>query len=178
MHDLQGLVDFTPIGSGEVYNNSRTKHYTDGTTNTIVSRTAIFKDKSILTEHMEFEDLRKDSELKSIRSGFEERAAQVWDILERCSLRSYEFTDLADGETEPDFLVKLSSCGMSLEEYDICKSYFNRNEAKEVPADRRNTGIRCSGCNRTLGLLHVSCCRSEVRPYFFYPQELLSLRYD
>lgn len=53
MHGLEELADFTPLQKGEVYRNSKTKVFTDGTTNTIVSRNAIFKDKDIHSEYLE-----------------------------------------------------------------------------------------------------------------------------
>lgn len=53
MHGLEELADFNPVSKGEVYRNSKTKIFTDGTTNTICSRTAIFKDKDIHSEYME-----------------------------------------------------------------------------------------------------------------------------
>ena len=65
MNHLQELVDYTPKTSGEVYRNSKTKIYTDGTTNTIVSRASIFKDKYILTENTENKDEQKQDNIKS-----------------------------------------------------------------------------------------------------------------
>ncbi len=53
MHGLEELADFTPLQKGEVYRNSKTKIFTDGTTNTICSRNAIFKDKDIHSEYLE-----------------------------------------------------------------------------------------------------------------------------
>lgn len=53
MHGLEELADFRPVKKGEVYRNSKTKVFTDGTTNTIVSRNAIFKDKDIHSEYLE-----------------------------------------------------------------------------------------------------------------------------
>ena len=53
MHGFEGLADFNPVTKGEVYRNSKTKIYTDGTTNSIVSRNFIFKDKDIHSEYLE-----------------------------------------------------------------------------------------------------------------------------
>ena len=39
MQGLEELADFNPVLKGEVYRNSKTKIFTDGTTNTICSRT-------------------------------------------------------------------------------------------------------------------------------------------
>lgn len=55
MHGLEELADFTPLHKGEVYRNSKTKIYTDGTTNTIISRNFIFKDKDIHSEYLEYQ---------------------------------------------------------------------------------------------------------------------------
>ncbi|MCR5599123.1 MAG: hypothetical protein K6G33_00050 [Ruminococcus sp.] len=132
MQDLFNLVDFTPLQSGEVYKNSKTKLYTDGTTNTIVCRSSIFKDKYILTENQENEDVRKDKQIKADRKAFADKVDKVYTILERCGLMSYEFMNLTACDKDDDFLIKLNEIGMSIHEYDYCYNYFK----KKVPQEK------------------------------------------
>ena len=47
MHEI---FNYKPKKGGEVYRNRKTKVFTDGTTNSIISRSNIFKDKDIHTE--------------------------------------------------------------------------------------------------------------------------------
>ena len=80
----QEVYNYNPLTSGEVYRNSKTKLFTDGTTNTIVSRSCIFKDKDILSEYMENEDQRKMFDLKMKRETHSEQIKQIYNILEMC----------------------------------------------------------------------------------------------
>ena len=68
MHGLEDLADFTPLLKGEVYRNSKTKVFTDGTTNTICSRKPIFKDSDIHSEYLENQLYYAPIEIKKKKS--------------------------------------------------------------------------------------------------------------
>ena len=132
MNHLQELVDYTPKTSGEVYRNSKTKIYTDGTTNTIVSRASIFKDKYILTENTENKDEQKQDNIKLMREAYEDKIDKVYTILERCGIMSTDFWELTAYENDDDFLCRLTNIGMSIHEYDYCHNYFK----KKIPQEK------------------------------------------
>lgn len=136
MHGLNDLVNYSPLKSGEVYRNSKTKLYTDGTTNTIVSRSSIFKDKDILTENMENKDEQKQVNAKEMREAFADKVDKVYQILEKVNLKDYEFELFLLCENDDDFLIKLSEIGLSNHEYDYLKSYFTK---QEEPRKERNS---------------------------------------
>ena len=128
---LKTLVQNTPLHSGEVYRNSKTKQYTDGTTNTICSRSCIFKDKYILTENMEHKPEQKDKQIQAYRQAFEDKTDKVYSILERCGMMTHDFWVLTTKEKDDDFLITLSQLGMSLQEYDFCHNYFKKKEPQQ-----------------------------------------------
>ena len=128
MHGLYDLVDYSPLHNGEIYRNSKTKHYTDGTTNTIVSRSSIFKDKSIITEYMNSKEDRKQKEETDRRTSYENLIDEVYEILKRCEISDRDFSIIESHEREDDFLIVLSDLGMTLDEYDTCKRYFSKSD--------------------------------------------------
>lgn len=145
MHDLQDLYNYTPLTSGEVYRNSKTKIFTDGTTNTIVSRASIFKDSDVLTEHMEFKNEQKEIDIQIERGIVQDQIEQVYNILNRCNLKSYQFSDISNLEQSPDFLIKLAEVGMSVNEYDFINAHFNKIPKKpkeHIENEPRNDSMK------------------------------------
>ena len=145
MNHLRELVDFTPRSSGEVYRNSKTKVYTDGTTNTIVCKSSIFKDKDILTQNAEFKDGQKQRQLIADREAYADKIDKVYTILDRCGIMSTDFWELTAYEKDDDFLVKLSEIGMSIHEYDYCSNYFKKKvpqEKSKSPSDPRPDSVK------------------------------------
>ena len=145
MNHLQDLLDYSPRTSGEVFRNSKTKVFTDGTTNTVVSRANIFKDKYILTENKEKKEEQRQKQLKADREAFADKVDKVYNILERCGIMSYEFWELTAHENDDDFLLKLSEIGMSIHEYDYCNNYFKKKvpqEKSKSPSDPRPDSVK------------------------------------
>lgn len=145
MSDLYTLLDFSSLCSGEVYRNCKTKLYTDGTTNSVVCRSSIFKDKTILTENSVQKDEQIQKQIKADRTAFAEKVDKVYTILERCGLMSYEFMNLTLFDKDDDFLIRLKEIGMSIHEYDYCHDYFIKKQPQEKtksPSDPRSDSVK------------------------------------
>lgn len=127
MQGLSELYNYSPLSSGEVYRNSKTKLYTDGTTNTIVCKSSIFKDKTVVTEEPEnkIENKRQQEELEQL--AYMDKIDKVYSILDSKKIREWEFKELMDKQYDDDFLIALNNINMSLSEYDFCASYFKKN---------------------------------------------------
>ena len=142
---MYDVFDYRPVNAGKVYRNSKTKVFTDGTTNTIVSRSSIFKDHDINSEYMEFKDDREEVQEKIQREVYQSELDLVYSVLERCNMRSYEFYNLSAAEHDDNFLLKLSDIGMSLSEYDLINKHFNKKpmeEKERVLSEVRNDSMK------------------------------------
>lgn len=145
-YGLQELVFPNPLKSGQVYRNSKTKLYTDGSTNTIISRSSIFKDKDTLTENMYFKDEQKQADIKQQREAYADKIYRVYTILDRCNLSATDFNIITAYEKDDNFLIKLNELGLSLNEYDYIKDYFIKKEP--VKKERACNEVRADSIKR------------------------------
>jgi len=173
MHGLNDLLNYSPLKSGDVYRNSKTKLYTDGTTNIIVSRSSIFKDKDILTENLEKKDEQKQVDIKEIREAYSNKIDKVYQILEKVNLKDFEFEQFLLYENDDNFLIRLNEIGLSNNEYDYLKAYFTKQE--EPRKERNNNEPRFDSLKRAKDQIFDYILNNDF-DYFFTgtinPQEL------
>lgn len=131
---------FTEIthNKGKVYRNSKLKTYSDGTKNLVAHSSPVFRDKCYQTETEYTKQDRKIKEREQDREVHQQLIDDVYATLERCNLKEYEFYDLMYRQSDDDFLIRLSSCGMSLQEFDKLQSYFNRAPKQQKPKSPAN----------------------------------------
>lgn len=123
---------------GKVYRNSKLKTYSDGSKNLVAHCSSVFRDKCYQTEKEYTQQERKIKEREQEREEHQNLIDDVYKILDRCNMRSYEFTDLMYHQSDDDFLIQLKSCGMTLHEFDKLQSYFNRIPKEKKPKSSQN----------------------------------------
>ena len=123
------------ITAGNAYKSAKTKLYPDGTTNTIVCRSAIFKDSNILS------DSRLNT-LKMIDKIERERGENLHQFLRQHDISIFELLDLLKDNDEY-FSNFLHCIGVSCSEwYEMTKPYQHKEHEPRIIQEPRSDSLK------------------------------------
>lgn len=154
------------ITSGKAYKTAKTKVYPDGTTNTIVCRSAIFKDTDILSDS-------RFNTLKMIEKLDKERGDKLHQFLTQYNITFFELLDLLKDNDEY-FNNFLHCIGISCSEwYELTKPYQPKEHESRQIGDPRSDSLKrakdsifdyvlCNDFQYFLQVLSIPNCFNQI----------------